>query len=303
MKGNTKYTFVMLFAAALWGFAFVAQVYGMEHLETFTFNASRFILGAAVLVPVVLILERKKGSKQEKKKLLAASLLGGFALFFASALQQTGIKFTGSAGVSGFITSLYMLLVPLASYLLFKQKTTLKVLFGALLAFLGVFLLCYKPGEGVSLGIGELVLFCGTLFWTAHVIIVDVFVKDVPPLKFSAGQFAVCGVLNLICALIFETPTLQGLADGIIPILYCGILSVGVAYTCQVIAQKNVEASRAVIVLSTESLFSAIGGAIFGVDDISLIGYIGCALIFCGVLISQIDVRALLVSKKHKIEK
>jgi drug/metabolite transporter (DMT)-like permease len=297
MKNNAKYTFMMLITAAIWGFAFVAQVQGMEHIQTFTFNASRFFLGALALFPVAIIFERRSKDKYKSGKLRIACLLGGVALFCASAFQQFGIEYTKSAGVSGFITSLYIILVPFASFLLFKKKTAVSVIAGAVLAFGGLSLLCYKAGEGISFGIGEILLFIGALFWTAHVILVDYYAKDVPPLKFSVGQFAVCALLNGICVPIFEEPTWSAISDAGFAIFYCGVFSVGVAYTLQVIAQRRVEASRAVIVLSTESLFSAVGGAIFGIDNISFLGYVGCALIFCGVIVSQSECLSLIKFK------
>ena len=154
---------------------------------------------------------------------------------------------------------------------------------------MGLFLLCYKSGDGFSFGFGELMLLIGALFWTAHVIVIDRFCKDVRPLHFSLGQFMVCAVLGLITMFIFEAPTFEGLWSAKWAILYCGVLSVGVAYTLQVIAQRRADPTFAAIVLSTESVFSAVGGALFGTDSISPLGYLGCFVMFGGIILSQIS--------------
>ena len=294
MKKVKIFDILLLFLIAMiWGFAFVAQLNGVKHVGPLTMNGVRFALGAVSLVPVALIMERGRKSKAERKKTVVSSLVAGAVLFAASTLQQIGIEKTGSAGVAGFITGLYMVLIPIACLILFKQKTGFTVWIGALLGLLGLFMLCYKKGEGFYFGEGELLLLIGSLFWTAHVIVIDRMAKDIRPLHFSLGQFTVCAALGLITMLIFESPTFSGIWDAKISILYCGILSVGIAYTLQVIAQKRVSPTFAAIVLSTESVFSAVGGAIFGVDEISLLGYAGCGAMFAGILISQLDFKTL----------
>ena len=275
----------------IWGFAFVAQVEGMEYIGSFTLNGTRFVLGVVSLLPVVLFFERGRTGKEERKKTVRASLMAGVALFCASSLQQLGIEYTGSAGVAGFITGLYIVLVPIASFLIFKYKTGLNVWIGAICAVIGLFLLCYTPGEGLSFGIGELLLLIGSLFWTAHIIIIDRVAKDIRPLHFAWGQFFVCATLSVIAMFAFETPSLPAIFEAKWAIIYCGVLSVGVAYTLQVIAQRRADPTFATIVMSTESAFSAIGGVIFGIDSISAIGYTGCALIFAGIMISQIKLK------------
>ncbi|MBQ8850334.1 MAG: DMT family transporter [Clostridia bacterium] len=288
-KTNILNTALLFLIAMIWGFAFVAQVDGVKYIGSFTLNGVRFALGVISLTPVVLFFERGRRDKAERKKTVIASLLAGTVLFLASTFQQLGIEKTGSAGVAGFITGLYMVLIPIACFLLFKKKTGLNVWLGALCGLLGLFLLCYKSGEGFSFGIGELLLLVGSLFWTAHVIIIDRVAKEIRPLHFSWGQFAVCAVLGLITMFIFEEPTLGGIWDAKWAILYCGVLSVGVAYTLQVIAQRRADPTFAAIVLSTESVFSAVGGAIFGTDKISVLGYVGCVVMFAGIILSQVN--------------
>ena len=291
-KGNIVNLVLLFTVAIIWGFAFVAQVDGAEHIGAFTFNGVRFCIGVISLAPVVLIFERGRRPKNERKKTVFASLLAGAVLFIASTLQQVGIEKTKSAGVAGFITGLYMVLVPIACLIFFKKKTGLNVWIGAICGFVGLFLLCFKIGEGFSFGVGEIYLLIGSLFWTAHVIIIDKFSKEVRPLHLSWGQFAVCAVLGLITMFIFERPTFAGMWDAKLALLYCGVLSVGVAYTLQVVAQRRADPTLAVIILSTESVFSAVGGAIFGVDKISWLGYIGCAVMFAGIIVSQIEFKS-----------
>ncbi len=289
MKTKPKSLALLLLTAAIWGFAFVAQVEGMEYVEPHTMNAVRFALGAVCLVPVMLFFERGRVDKKERIATVKASVIAGSVLFAASALQQMGIEVTGSAGVAGFITGLYTVFIPIVCYLLFKKKTGVNVLIGALCAVGGLFLLCYKVGEGLRFGYGELLLLIGSFFWTAHVIVIDRMGKGVRSLHLSVGQFAVCAVLSAIFMFIFEEPAVSSILDAKWTILYCGVLSVGVAYTLQVVAQKKCDPTMAAIVLSCESMFSAIGGAVFKIDSISALGYIGCAFMFAGIIISQIE--------------
>lgn len=289
---------VMLFLTAfIWGFAFVAQVSGASYVEPFTFNAVRFAIGTISLIPVVLFFEKGRSEPIVRKKTFRASLISGSFLFTASMLQQFGVQYTRSAGVAGFITGLYTVLVPIACLFLFKSKVAVYKWIGAVCAVAGLFLLCYKPDEGLSFGVGELVLFIGAFFWAAHVISVDRLGKDIRSLHFAWGQFVVCSILCFIFMLIFEEPRFESIYLAKWSLLYCGIPSVAVAYTLQIVAQKRSDPTVAVIILSTESVFSAIGGVIFGIDTISVIGYIGCALIFCGIVVSQIN-----IEKKKRLE-
>lgn len=279
----------MLFLTAIiWGFAFVAQVEGVQYIGSFTLNGLRYPLGVISLLPVMLVFERGRTDSKQRKRTLCASLAAGTVLFLASTMQQLGIEHTGSAGVSGFITGLYTVLVPIACYIFFKQKTGINVWIGALCAVAGLAMLCYKPGEGLSFGLGELLLLIGSLFWTAHIVVIDKMGKDIRPLHFSLGQFAVCSVWSVLAMFAFETPEISGIISAAPAILYCGVLSVGAAYTLQVLGQRRADPTFAAIVLSTESVFSAIGGVIFGIDKISVIGYIGCVLIFAGIVFSQV---------------
>lgn len=295
MKKRILSTLLLLLTAIIWGFAFVAQAEGVNHIGSFTMNGIRFVLGVISLIPVVLIFERGKRERAERIRTVRASLIAGAVLFAASSFQQFGIQLTASAGVSGFITGLYTVFIPVACFVLFREKVGINVWIGAVLAVAGLFLLCYDPKEGFHFGVGELLLLIGSFFWTAHMIVVDRLGKNIRSLHFAWGQFAVCAVLGVICMFIFEEPELGGILAAKWSLLYCGILSVGVAYTLQIIAQKKADPTFAAIVLSTESVFSAVGGVLFGIDTIFAIGYVGCALIFAGIVVSQIT-----FGKKHR---
>lgn len=288
MKSRIISLTLLLLTAMIWGFAFVAQVAGTDHIGSFTMCGTRFLLATLALIPVILIFERGRSTPRERKDTAFASLVTGTILFLASIFQQYGIEYTKSAGVSGFITGLYTVFIPIVCFVLFKQKTGINVIIGAVCAIFGLFLLCYHPGEGFYFGIGELLLLIGSFFWTAHVVVIDRLGKRVRPLRYSMGQFAVCAVLGLVGAFIFEAPSMSAILDAKWAILYCGIMSSGVAYTLQIIAQKRCDPTMAAIVFSSESMFSAIGGVIFKIDSIALIGYVGCAFMLTGIVISQI---------------
>ena len=286
---------LLLVTAMIWGFAFVAQLIGSASVPSFTFNGSRFLLGAFSLVPVTLVFERVKTEKNKIKTTLLAGCIAGTVLFIASALQQYGIVLTGSAGKAGFITGLYMVLVPIIN-MFFKKKTTINTWLGALVAVIGLYLLSFPNGIS-SIGIGDLVLLIGSVFWAMHIITIDFFGDKIYSLKFSMTQFFVCAFLNIICVVLFEDFSFSALLDAKFPILYAGLMSVGVAYTLQVLGQKNAEPTVASIVMSTESVFSAVGEVFFfglvmtGYDynEMTVKGYIGCAIMFCGIILTQLN--------------
>lgn len=291
MKTKAKSTFLLFLTAIIWGFAFVAQRVGAEFVGAFTFNGIRFLLGSLSLIPVILIFEREKFDKSKFIKTLIPSILAGVILFVASTLQQLGVEWTGSAGKAGFLTGLYIVLVPIIRFLGGK-KTSILTFFGAMFALVGLFFLC-MTGNELTFGKGDIVLIIGAFFWAAHILVVDKYVNDISPLKFSMMQFLVCGVLSVISAMCTETIELSAIKSAGIPILYGGLMSVGVAYTCQILGQKDADPTFASIVFSTESVFSAIGGAIILNEIMSGRGYVGCVLIFIGIILSQLNVESL----------
>lgn len=287
MKTKIKSTFLLFLTAMIWGFAFVAQKVGAEFVGAFTFNGIRFMLGTVSLIPVILLFEREKLDKTKIRNILIPGLIAGTVLFIASTLQQYGVEITGSAGKAGFLTGLYTVLVPLIRFVMGK-KTSIFTLFGAVFAVVGLFFLC-MTGNELTFGMGDVVLIIGAFFWAGHILVVDKYVNDISPLKFSLVQFLVCGILSLIFAFILEDIEFSAIKSAGIPILYGGIMSVGVAYTCQILGQRDADPTFASIVFSTESVFSAIGGAILLNEIMSGRGYLGCVLIFIGIVLSQLN--------------
>jgi len=287
---KAKLSSLLLFLTSfIWGVAFVAQVQGMEFMGAFTYGGVRFAMGTLSLLPVVLLFERKRGAPGEAKQTLLYGTLAGVVLFIASTLQQYGILLTQSAGKSGFITGLYTVLTPIFSIVLGKKPGLLTGL-GAVSAFAGLYFLSAPEGLGrVSLGDGLLV--GGAVFWTVHIMVVDAFAPRVRPIRFSAVQFAVCAGLSLISMALFEQPTMAALWAGRVPLLYGALLSVGVAYTLQIVGQRHVEPSKAAIIFSLESLFAALGGFLLLHEVLGWKGYLGGALMFLGIVLSQVKVK------------
>lgn len=294
---NIKSLGVLLLTAIIWGFAFVAQRVGAEYVGAFTFNGIRFALGAISLIPVILIFEKKDSAKQNSiaendilhkakvRKSLYVGLLAGTILFVASWLQQRGVEITKSSGKAGFITGLYTVLVPIFGIFL-KKKTRWNIWVGAGFAVVGLFLLCIN--EKWQISYGDAVLLMGSVFWTFHILVIDGFGDKVYSLRFAFFQFVTCSVLSIVCSIVFETIDFAAIKLAIVPILYGGLMSVGVAYTCQIIGQKNADPTYASIILSSESMFAAIGGALILGETMVMRGYVGCGLMFAGIIISQI---------------
>ena len=295
---------VMLFATAIiWGFAFVAQVLGSDYVPPFTFNGIRFMLGSVSLIPVYSLFEREKElglleKRARHKRTALAAVCGGLCLFIASGLQQYGATLTRDPGKAGFITGLYTVLTPILYFLIFRRKTGWNTWVGCILATVGLYLLCLRDGQGSMFGVGELVLLLGSFFWAGHILIVDRFIDHISPLRFSSWQFFISGGLGLLAGAIFEDTTMANVWEAKWAILFCGVLSVGVAYTLQVLAQKRTEPTFAAIIFSTESVFAAVGGILWNLvtpeglhvdQEILPIGYVGCLVIFGGIILSQIN--------------
>lgn len=289
---EVKSVLILLLTAAIWGFAFVAQRVGMQHVGAFTFNGVRFLLGSLSLLPVIYFFNNKaKDNKEEAKTneeadlktTIKAGLLAGSVLFMGASLQQVGLIYT-TAGKAGFITSLYIVIVPIYGIFL-KQKTFITTWVGALIAVIGLYFLSIN--ESLSIEFGDLLEIIGAFFWAAHIQLIDKYVKNINALKLSSIQFAACSVLSLIVAFIFEDVHLTQIGSAIVPILYGGIMSAGVAYTLQAVAQRHAKPSHAAIALSMEAVFAAIGGALLLKEVLPTRGYFGCALMLLGMLIAQ----------------
>jgi drug/metabolite transporter (DMT)-like permease len=293
---EVKSVFILLLTAAIWGFAFVAQRLGMQHVGAFTFNGVRFALGSLSLLPVIYFFNKKPRTENsdnssvefqeaDLKTTIKSGLLAGSVLFIAASLQQVGLIYT-TAGKAGFITSLYIVLVPILGIFL-KQRTHFTTWIGALTAVVGLYFLSIN--ESLTIEFGDFLEIIGAFFWAAHIQLIDKFVKKVDALKLSSIQFAACSILSLIVALLFEDISIIGLSSALVPILYGGIMSAGVAYTLQAVGQKYAKPSHAAIALSMESVFAAIGGALLLAERLPARGYAGCALMLLGMLIAQAE--------------
>mgnify|MGYP002408895799 CR=1 FL=1 len=287
---------LMLLTAAIWGFAFVAQRVGMQHVGAFTYNGVRFALGSISLLPVICFFgnssKEKNNGKIEKgeesreadiKTTIISGIIAGSVLFIAASLQQVGLKYT-TAGKAGFITSLYIVLVPILGIFI-KQKTHITTWIGAITAVAGLYFLSIN--ESFNIEFGDLLEIIGSFFWAAHILLIDKFVKNVNAVKLSSIQFAACSFLSFIIAIIYENIIFSEILNAAIPILYGGLMSVGVAYTLQAIAQKHANPAHAAIALSMEAVFAAIGGILILKETMSSRGYLGCALMFAGMMIAQ----------------
>lgn len=275
---------LLLLTAAIWGFAFTAQRVGSQYVGAFTFNGIRFALGSISLIPLIIYFNKKNNIKQAAGKTILPGILVGTLLFSGSTLQQIGLIYT-TAGKASFLTGLYIVLVPVIGIFL-KHKIGKSAWVGVLLAVIGLYLLSIN--ENFTIAFGDLLQVIGAFFWAFHILTIDYFTKKVDALKLSCVQFATCSLLSLICALIFEKITVSGIVSAGVPILYGGLLSVGVAYTLQVVAQKYAKPSAAAIILSMESVFGAVGGAVILGETMSPRGYIGCIFILAGILVSQL---------------
>jgi drug/metabolite transporter (DMT)-like permease len=303
---NIKGSLLLLLTAIIWGTSFVSQKLGMNYIEPFTFGASRFLLGALTLIPVILLFDKINSKKNDSEKsintsfnnkdLIVGGILCGCALFLGASFQQFGIVHT-TAGKAGFITALYMVLVPIIGIFMGK-KTDLYTWIGVVIAVIGLYLLSIK--EGFSIGKGDAIVLMGTIFWAVHIITVDRFVSKVDGVKLSCIQFLTAGTLSLIASFIAEEPRISEIIDCAGPILYSAILSVGVAYTLQIIGQKYTNPTLASILMSLESVFSAISGAIYLKESMLAREIFGCVLVFIAVLIAQINPKEILESIRSR---
>lgn len=292
-KEQMRNSFILLLTATIWGVAFVAQSVGMEYVGPFTFNCVRNIIGGIVLIPCIFLLGKLNGqkkvtlmpeNKEERKTLLLGGVLCGIFLCAASNMQQIGILYT-TVGKAGFITACYIIIVPIMGMFLGK-KTGIGVWISVVFAVIGLYLLCMT--DSLSFGKGDLyVLFCAVLF-AGHIMVIDYFAPKVDGVKMSCIQFFVCGILSGVLMLIFEEPSLGALFAAKVPILYAGVLSCGVAYTLQIIGQKNMNPTVASLILSLESCISVLAGWIILHQALSGRELLGCVVMFAAIILAQL---------------
>ena len=292
MSKQLRGSFVLLLAAIIWGFAFVAQSEGMAHVGPFTFQASRMLLAALVLFPAALVIHfvRKKrtGAAPHRlfsPKLMLCAAISGVFLCIASAFQQVGMLYT-SVGHAGFLTALYLLMIPVLG-LFFKKKVPIKLWFCILLALVGLWFLC-MTGEGFAMGKGDVLMLFSALFFSFQIMSLDLLSKDFDGVQYSAVQMLTAGLISLVCAFIFETPTVESVGAAWLPIAYAGIMSCGVAYTLQILGQKDTDPTTATLLMSLESVFAALSGWVLLHESLSLKEIFGCAMVFAAVILAQI---------------
>jgi drug/metabolite transporter (DMT)-like permease len=287
-KFVVRQSLILLLTAIIWGIAFVAQSVGMDYVGPFTFIAIRNVIGVIVLLPVVYFMGRNKENKEtkeNKKDLITGGISCGIFLFIASAFQQFGVKST-SVGKAGFITAMYIVLVPIVGMFMHK-KTSAKVWIGVALAVIGMYFLCISKGES-GMQIGDILVFICAITFSFHILTVDHFSPRVDGVKMSCIQFMTCGVLSAVFMLIFEEPNMSDILSAWIPILYAGALSSGVAYTLQIVGQKGMNPTVASLILSLESVVSALAGWIILHQQLSAREIIGCAVAFAAIIIVQL---------------
>lgn len=308
MESMNKYvlrqSLLLLLTAAIWGFAFVAQSVGMEYIGSFTFNAVRNLLAVVVLIPCIAVMNKtgarakdvdkenvKVVNKKEQgsnKTLIIGGICCGTLLCIASNLQQFGLKQT-TVGKTGFITTMYIVLVPILGIFL-KKKVAGRVWVSVVIAMAGLYMLC-MTGGGFYLQKGDaLVMLCAVVF-SIHILTIDYFAQKVDGVKMACIQFFVCSLLSVICMLIFEEPKLELILQAWLPILYAGVMSCGVGYTLQIVGQKGMNPTVASLILSLESVISVIAGwAILG-QALSVRELIGCGLMFIAIVLVQLPER------------
>ena len=291
---------LLLLTALIWGVAFVAQDVAMESMPPFTFGALRLALAGLALMPCIALLNRmgqKRSSaseterknlrtmtREERRSLLTAGVCCGIALFLGTSFQQLGIQHT-SAGKAGFVTTLYIVLVPVAGLFLGK-RVRLHVWLAVLISLAGLFFLCVT--EALTIGIGEIYLVVNALCFTVHILLVDYFAPRTDCLRMSCIQFLVAALLCSVAMILLETPTLAGIRAGIIPILYAGVLSGAVGYTLQILAQCDTDPTVASLLMCLESVFAVLAGWVILNQALSPRELLGCAGMLIGIVLAQV---------------
>lgn len=287
-KEQIKGSLSLFLAAIIWGVAFVAQSVGMDYVGPFTFNCVRTLIGGIVLSPCIAFLNRGKVRKKtnftEKKRLLLGGICCGVALATGSTLQQFGIMYT-TVGKAGFITAFYIIIVPILGLFLGK-KCGLSVWISVVIALAGLYFLCIT--DGFSIGKGDIYVFLGAIAFSIHILVIDYFTQFNDGVKMSCIQFFICGILCFVPMMLFEHPEISMILLAWKPILYAGVMSCGVAYTLQIVGQKNMNPTVASLILSLESVTSVIAGFLVLHQNLSHRELIGCGLMFIAIVLAQL---------------
>lgn len=289
-----KSDLLLLLTAAIWGSAFVAQKAGLEYIGPYVFNTLRFSLGCAVLLPVILIKRKNESgggantTVKDKRLLLYGGIAAGILVFLGATFQQVGLIYT-TAGKAGFITGLYVIIVPVIG-LLWRQRMGRATWLGAIVAVAGLYLLSETGGFALSKG-EAMVLICAFV-WAGHVHLIGYLSPKVDPIKLAFTQFAICAIISLVISLFVAVYDMHSIRQAAVPILYAGLISVGIAYTLQVVAQRHAPPAHASIIMSLEAVFAVLGGWLILHETLTLRGILGCALMLAGMLSSAITKRS-----------
>jgi drug/metabolite transporter (DMT)-like permease len=289
-KTSAKHAFLLLLAAFVWGTAFVAQDTAADTIEPFTFLCMRSIIACIFLFFMIRIFDKKGIVTQKpktasaKKTLWTGGILCGIILCFASYMQQAGMTYT-TAGKAGFITALYIIFVPIVG-IFFKKYPSPLLIASVILAIIGFYFLCLT--ESFSLSAGDSMILICSFIYTAHIMVIDHFSPQVDGVRLSFIQFLMVAILSFFFMLFFEHPTLSSIQSAMVPILYAGIMSSGIGYTCQILGQEKVNPSIACLLMSLESVFSVLSGWIILGENMSGREVLGCILVFAGVILAQL---------------
>ena len=284
---------LLVLGSVIWGAAFVAQRVGMDHMGPYTFNGIRMLLAWIVMIPVTLIFEHKAKKNPDhtgpdpKEQRLAGVLCGGL-LFIASSLQQMGLVST-SAGKAGFITALYVVLVPVAAWLMFRKNPGKIIWLGVAIAVFALWLLCMPAGGGFRLQGGDLLVLGCAVCFTFQILCVDHYASRVSGVRLARDEFLVTGGLSMVIALATETITGDGVREALIPILYAGVMSGAVGYTLQVLGQRDTDPTVASILMCLESVFAVLTGVVILGEKMTARETVGCILMFSAVILAQLS--------------
>lgn len=286
---SVRGSLLLLVAAMIWGSAFVAQRFGAESMAPASFTAVRHALGTFVLLVVVAAFDRgARRTRTERslrwRKVLLPGLGVGVALSGGSLLQQAGLEFT-TAGNAGFITGLYMVFIPVAGWILFRQRAGRWTWLGVVLGLAGLYLLSVR--DGASVNIGDLLVLGCAVFWTGHIMFLER-LGHLDPFRLCVVQFATCAVVSLVVAVIIEPTPLTGVVAAAVPLAYAALLSTGVGFTLQVVGQRDAPASHAALIMALEAVFAAIGGAVVLGERLDARALAGCGLMLAAVIIAQL---------------
>ena len=311
MSKKAKSNILLLITAIIWGSAFVAQKAGTT-LEPFTYNGIRTLIGGIALLPVIAVFSGRGGSDsaetasapadkaQGKRDLIMGGVCCGLVLFVASTLQQFGMFFDTDAGKAGFITALYIVIVPILGIFI-KKKIRPLIWFCVLLGAAGFYLLTMAgKGSGFELKLGDLFCLLCAIAFSVHILVIDHFSPKCDGVKMSCIQFFVAGILGVICMFIFESPDIRQILSVWFPIIYAGVFSAGIGYTLQIVGQKNADPAAASLILSLESVFAVITGALILHEKMTLIELLGCVVIFAAVIIAQLPTKEERLAAKNE---